>query len=59
MTTYTCNNNILNTTQKSCSANAICSNNGISTQSQCICKTGFTGDGYTCIPSNNLIKYSE
>ena len=51
-TTFSCNNNTLTNTQKPCGSNAACTNNGISAQSQCICNLGFTGDGYTCVPSN-------
>ena len=54
-TTYTCNNNSLTYKQQTCGENAICTNNGITSQSQCICKLGFTGDGYICNSSKRLI----
>ena len=47
-TTFTCTNGQLQQKAQTCSPNAICQNNGLTDNSKCVCKTGLTGDGFTC-----------
>lgn len=46
----------MTSTVQSCSPNANCVNNGLTAFSQCVCKSGFTGNGLTCSPSKKINK---
>ena len=49
-TLNTCTITGLITSQQSCSQNAKCVNNGLTSFSQCVCNSGFSGNGLTCTP---------
>ena len=53
---YTCVAGTLQQKAQKCSPNAMCQNNGVTTNSKCVCNTGFTGDGFTCSKFDKILK---